>query len=76
MLSLVLESRAGLVVVQVENTALMTNNKENDYIGVNLYTDDNAGMYNALHNRRASEFAFCCGKRLEVSLLAPNSRLS
>ncbi|KAK9841462.1 hypothetical protein WJX74_006236 [Apatococcus lobatus] len=50
----------------VENTALMTNNSHSDYIGVNLYTDDNAGMYNAPSNHRASEFAFCCGKRLEV----------
>ena len=55
-----------LSMMQVENTALMTNNSRNDYIGVNLYTDDNAGMYNAPSNHRASEFAFCCGKQLEV----------
>ena len=44
----------------------MTNNRQNDYVGVNLYTDDNAGMYNAPSNRRATEFAFYCGKQLEV----------
>lgn len=53
--------------MQVENTALMTNNSQSNFIGVNLYTDDNAGMYDAPSNHRASEFAFCCGKRLEVS---------
>ncbi len=52
--------------MQVENTALLTNNSKSDYIGVNLYTDDNAGMYNMPSNRRATEFAFCCGKQLEV----------
>lgn len=62
------------MMLQVENTALMTNNSQSDYIGVNLYTDDNAGMYDAPHNHRASEFAFCCGKRLEVSLLAFESK--
>ena len=59
-----------LILMQVENTALLTNNSQSDYIGVNLYTDDNAGVYNAPHNHRASEFSFCCGKRLEVCCAA------
>lgn len=50
----------------VENIALLSNSAEHDFVGVNLYCDDEAGVYDAATNVRASEIASCAGKQLDV----------
>ena len=50
----------------VENVALLSNSAEHDFVGVNLYCDDEAGVYAAATNVRASEIASCAGKPLDV----------
>lgn len=50
----------------VENIALLSNSRDNGYIGVNLYCDDEASFIDAPLNPRASEIAFCCGKQMQV----------
>ena len=59
-----LETATGLGMV--ENIALLSNSAEHDFVGVNLYCDDEAVVYNAATNVRASEIASCAGKQLEV----------
>lgn len=51
----------------VEHTSLLSNSKDNDFVGVNLYTDDEASFSGAGINRRASEIASCCGIALQVN---------
>ena len=50
----------------VENVALLSNSAEHDFVGVNLYCDDEAGVCGAPTNVRASEIAKCAGKPLDV----------
>ena len=52
--------------VQVEHVALLSNAKDNGFLGVTMYCDDEAGIVNAPVNVRASEIASCAGKPLEV----------
>jgi len=59
-----LETATGLGMV--ENVALLSNSAEHDFVGVNLYCDDEAGVYAAPTNVRASEIASCAGKQLDV----------
>ncbi|DBA99753.1 TPA: hypothetical protein ACH3X3_012300 [Trebouxia sp. C0006] len=51
----------------VEHTSLLSNSKDNDFIGINLYTDDEASFSGAGINQRASEIASCCGIQLQVN---------
>lgn len=51
----------------VEHTSLLSNSKDNDFIGINLYTDDEASFSGAGINHRASEIASCCGIQLQVN---------
>lgn len=53
---------------QVEHTSLLSNSKDNVFVGINLYTDDEASFSGAGINQRASEIASCCGIALQVSL--------
>ena len=50
----------------MEHTNLLSNSKNNDYVGINLYTDDEASFSGAGINHRASEIAGCCGLALQV----------
>ncbi len=51
----------------VENIALLSNSRDNGFIGVNMYCDDEASFIDAPLNPRASEIAFCCGKQMQVT---------
>lgn len=51
----------------VEHTSLLSNSKDNGFIGINLYTDDEASFSGASINHRASEIASCCGMPLQVN---------
>lgn len=51
----------------VENIALLSNSRNNGFVGVNMYCDDEASFTDASANPRASEIAFCCGKQIQVS---------
>ena len=57
----------------VESVALLSNAKDNGFIGVNMYCDDEGALLNAPLNVRASEISSCCGKPLEVR---PNIQLT
>lgn len=59
-----LETATGLGMV--ENVALLSNSAEHDFVGVNLYCDDEAGVLGAATNVRASEIAHRAGKQLDV----------
>ena len=59
-----LETATGLGMV--ENVALLSNSAEHAFVGVNLYCDDEAGVYGAATNVRASEIAHRAGKQLDV----------
>ena len=50
----------------VESIALLSNSRDNGFIGVNLYCDDEASFVDAPPNPRATEIAFCCGKQMQV----------
>lgn len=50
----------------VENIALLNNAKALGYVGVNMYVDDEGAIKDAPRNPRATDFANCCGKALEV----------
>lgn len=50
----------------MENIALLSNARDNGFIGVNMYCDDEGTLRGLPPNRRASEIAHCCGKPLEV----------
>lgn len=50
----------------VENISLLSNAKDNNFIGVNMYVDDEGAIRNAPRNLRASEIAHCCGQPLDV----------
>lgn len=50
----------------VENVALLSNARGNDVVGVNLYCDDEAGVYDASTNLRTSEIAKCAGEHLNA----------
>jgi len=50
----------------VEHTSLLSNSKDNDFIGINLYTDDEASFSGAGINQRASEIGSCCGIQLQA----------
>ena len=50
----------------VENIALLSNSKEYDFIGINLYTDDEGAIRGSPRNIRASEIAHCCGRPIQV----------
>lgn len=51
----------------VEHTSLLSNSKDNNFVGINLYTDDEASFSGAGINQRASEIASCCGIALQVN---------
>jgi hypothetical protein len=51
----------------VENIALLSNSRDNGFIGVNMYCDDEASFVDAALNPRASEIAYCCGKQMQVT---------
>ncbi|KAG1678590.1 hypothetical protein FOA52_012597 [Chlamydomonas sp. UWO 241] len=53
-------------IQMVENIALLPNSKETDFVGVNMYCDDQAQIKQLDLNPRASQVAMACGKRLEV----------
>ena len=55
----------------VESHALLGNSRNNGFIGVNLYTDDEAAFVDAPLNQRAAAIAACCGRPLQV-LRSPN----
>ncbi|EFN56519.1 hypothetical protein CHLNCDRAFT_51491 [Chlorella variabilis] len=50
----------------VENISLLSNAKDNGFVGVNMYVDDEGSIRGLPRNLRASEIAHCCGKPLEV----------
>jgi hypothetical protein len=50
----------------VENISLLSNARDNGFVGVNLYADDEGAIRGLPRNMRASEIAHCCGKPLEV----------
>lgn len=52
----------------VENIALLSNSRDNGFIGVNMYCDDEASFVDARYNVRASDIARCCGKEMEVCI--------
>jgi hypothetical protein len=52
----------------VENIALLSNSRDNGFVGVNMYCDDEATFVDAPLNPRASDIARCCGKEMEVCL--------
>ena len=58
---------------QVESCALLGNGRDNGFVGVNLYCDDEADFVDAPLNVRASDIAACCGRPMQVrpSLLTP-----
>jgi hypothetical protein len=59
-----LANAAGLGMV--ESCALLGNSRDNGFVGVNLYCDDEAAFIDAPLNPRASEIAACCGKPMQV----------
>ena len=52
--------------LQVEHLALLSNAKDNNFVGVTMYCDDEAVAVGLAPNRRASEIASCAGKPSEV----------
>jgi RNA polymerase II-associated protein 3 len=50
----------------VENVSLLANARDNGFVGVNLYVDDEGVLKRAPKNPRATEIAHCCGNHLEV----------
>jgi len=50
----------------VENISLLSHSKESDFVGINMYVDDEASIRGASTNRRASEIAHFCGQPLDV----------
>ena len=55
----------------VESCALLGNSRDNGFVGVNLYCDDEAAFVDAPLNPRASEIAACCGKPMQVWAAGP-----
>jgi RNA polymerase II-associated protein 3 len=50
----------------VETVSLLSQSKDNGFVGINLYVDD-AGVLKGLPvNMRATELAHCCGRPIEV----------
>ncbi len=52
--------------MQVENVALLANATDNNFIGVNMYCDDEAEFVQAPLNPRATDIAGCCGRALQA----------
>ncbi|GAB4815123.1 hypothetical protein N2152v2_002169 [Parachlorella kessleri] len=50
----------------VENIALLSQSRNNGFIGVNLYCDDEGSIKGLPRNLRATELAHCAGKPIEV----------
>ncbi|KAL4446282.1 hypothetical protein ABPG77_003089 [Micractinium sp. CCAP 211/92] len=50
----------------VENISLLSNARDNGFVGVNMYVDDEGSIRGLPRNVRASEIAHCCGKPLHV----------
>ena len=50
----------------VENIALLSNSRDYDFIGVNMYVDDEGSVRGCARNIRATEIAHCCDKPIEV----------
>lgn len=50
----------------VENVALLPQTRDNGYVGVNMYVDDEGAIKALPRNMRASELAHCAGKPIEV----------
>lgn len=50
----------------VENISLLSNARDNGFVGVNMYVDDEGAIRGLPRNVRASEIAHCCGKPLDV----------
>ena len=51
---------------QVENISLLGTARDNGFVGVNMYVDDEGSIRGLPRNLRASEVAHCCGRPLEV----------
>ncbi|KAG2433668.1 hypothetical protein HXX76_008039 [Chlamydomonas incerta] len=51
----------------VETVPLLVNNRDNGYVGVNMYCDDQAQVKELPLNMRASNIADCCGKPMQVN---------
>ena len=52
----------------VENISLLSNARDNGFVGVNMYVDDEGAIKGLPTNMRASEIAHCCGRPLDVSV--------
>ena len=50
----------------VENISLLSHSKEQNYVGINMYVDDEASITGVKTNLRASEIAHFCGQPLNV----------
>lgn len=50
----------------VENISLLSHARDNGFVGVNMYVDDEGSIRGLPRNMRASEIAHCCGKPLDV----------
>ena len=59
--------------LQVESCALLGNSRDNGFVGVNLYCDDEASFIDAPLNMRASDIAGCCGRPMQVRFCAARS---
>ena len=57
---------AASAVPQVENISLLSTARDNGFVGVNMYVDDEGSIRGLPRNLRASEIAHCCGRPLEV----------
>ena len=50
----------------MENISLLSNSRDNGFVGVNLYVDDEGSIRGLPSNPRASEVARACGKGVDV----------
>ncbi len=46
--------------------ALLSNARDNGFVGVNMYVDDEGSIKGLPRNLRATEIAHCCGRPIEV----------
>ncbi|KAG2438451.1 hypothetical protein HYH02_010906 [Chlamydomonas schloesseri] len=58
---------AALDMQMVETLALLVNNRDSGFVGVNMYCDDQAQVKELPLNVRASNIADCCGKPMQVN---------
>lgn len=50
----------------VETVPLLSNSKQNQFVGVNLYVDDTGAIKNLPVNVRATDICQCCGHQTQV----------